>query len=238
MSGHSTKAHKAQEENKALEAAPPAPPVTVAIEIAGVTVNLPLKFAAGHVLTDKQAKILDAAYQRQFRNNQEANAKARADRFSKATTDAERSANRPLTGAEVTALYGDYEPTVGGSGSGASAAEKLKTDVAWRFWISLVAEHNKAVTSGAAPVIAKAGMKQVKIAEPPRKQKGQTDEAAKAAREAFDAERSVFIEKLYASKDYGPKIAALLEIEKAARAASVVKTDAADVVVADGDLLS
>ena len=52
---------------------------TVTIEIAGNDVTLPVKFAPGHVLTDAQAKVLDAAYQRQFTNNQNAMAKSRAE---------------------------------------------------------------------------------------------------------------------------------------------------------------
>ena len=60
---------------------------TVTIEIAGLQVTLPVKFGTGHVLTETQAKVLDAAYQRQFTNNQNALAKSRADALAKATTD-------------------------------------------------------------------------------------------------------------------------------------------------------
>jgi hypothetical protein len=88
---------------------------TVTIEIAGLQVTLPVKFAPGHVLTENQAKVLDAAYQRQFTNNQNASAKGREEALKKATTDAERSAKAPLSAADIAKLYADYEPSVGGT---------------------------------------------------------------------------------------------------------------------------
>ena len=108
----------------------------VTIEIAGLEVTLPVKFAPGHTLTENQAKVLDAAYQRQFTNNQNASAKSRAEAHVKATTDAERAAKAPLTAAEIAALYTDYEPSVGGTPR-QSTMEKLRQDAAWRAWVAL-----------------------------------------------------------------------------------------------------
>lgn len=129
---------------------------TVTIEIAGMELTLPVKFGPGHVLTENQAKVLDAAYQRQFTNNQNAMAKSRAEALEKATTDTERAAKAPLTASAIAALYTAYEPSVGGTPR-QSAMEKIKSDAAWRFWTAHVQEHNKAVTSGADPIIVKAG---------------------------------------------------------------------------------
>jgi hypothetical protein len=129
---------------------------TVTIEIAGMDLTLPVKFGPGHVLTENQAKVLDAAYQRQFTNNQNAMAKSRAEALTKATTDAERTAKAPLTATQLAELYSTYEPSVGGTPR-QSAMEKIKSDGAWRFWTAYVGEHNKSVVNGGEPVIVKAG---------------------------------------------------------------------------------
>lgn len=143
----------------------------VTIEIAGIEVTLPLKFQLGHVLSDSQAKILDAAYQRQYTNNMNANAKARGERLAKATTDAERAANVAMTADEIALAYSDYEPNVG-SGPRATTMEKIRQDAAWRMWTSLVTAHNASVSAGGHPVIAKAGSKQVPSLKPIRDANG------------------------------------------------------------------
>ena len=130
---------------------------TVTIEIGGHDVTLPIRFSAGQVLTENQAKVLDAAYQRQFTNNQNAMQKAR------------KEATPPkalLTATELAVLYTDYEPNVGGTRMG--SMEKIKNDAAWRMWTALVAAHNTSVANGNAPVIAKAGTKQVPGLKPVR----------------------------------------------------------------------
>lgn len=132
------------------------------VEIAGLEVSLPVKFAAGMTLTENQAKVLDAAYQRQFTNNQNAMAKGRAEALAKATTDAEKAAKAPLTAAQIAALYTDYEPSVGGTPR-QSTMERLRSDAAWRAWVAMVTEHNTAVAAGEAPVIVKAGAKPVEL---------------------------------------------------------------------------
>src|SRR5580692_4416489 len=98
----------------ATPAATPASLGTVTIEIAGMELTLPVKFGPGHVLTENQAKVLDAAYQRQFTNNENAMAKSRAEALEKAKTDEERAAKAPLTASAIAALYTAYEPSVGG----------------------------------------------------------------------------------------------------------------------------
>jgi hypothetical protein len=122
---------------------------TVTIEIAGLQVTLPVKFAPGHVLTENQAKVLDAAYQRQFTNNQNASAKGREEALKKATTDAERAAKAPLSAADIAKLYADYEPSVGGT-TRQSTMEKLRSDAAWRVFLARVGDHNESVAKGEA----------------------------------------------------------------------------------------
>lgn len=144
-------------------ATPAAPAVanTVTIEIAGLEVTLPVKFTPGHVLTDAQAKVLDAAYQRQFTNNQNAMAKARAEALLKATDDASKAKYAPQSATQLAALYSDYEPSVGGTRTG--SMEKIRQDAAWRMWSLLVSEHNSNVAAGGEAIIKKAGNKPVAL---------------------------------------------------------------------------
>jgi hypothetical protein len=78
---------------------------TVRIEVAGSIVKVGKRFYAGSALTEAQAKVLNGAYLRQFRNNQNANALARAKR-----------GDPPLTAKELLAIWMDYEPDIGGTG--------------------------------------------------------------------------------------------------------------------------
>ena len=125
----------------------------IELKQAGFKILVPYKFSAGHVLSDNEAKILDAAYQRQFRNNQDANAKARALRYQAAKTDAEREENKPLTAAEIAALYTDYQPAVGDT-LRLSTLERMRYEAAEMVWNDITARHTKAVIAGGAPVIA------------------------------------------------------------------------------------
>lgn len=136
-------------------------PNVVTIKIADLDVTLPIRFAADMGLTENQAKVLDAAYQRQFTNNQNALAKARAIALEKATTDEEKAAKAPLTATAIAALYTDYEPNVGGTRMG--SMDKIKSDAAWRMWTALVTEHNENVANGGEPVIVKAGNEPVSL---------------------------------------------------------------------------
>lgn len=125
---------------------------TVTIEIAGMEVTLPVRFSAGQIITENQAKVLDAAYQRQFTNNQNALAKARTDGSNKtAQPDADGLA----------ALYQDYEPSIGGSRTG--SMEKNRQEAAWRFWTAHVKDHNDSIQRGGEPVIVKAGKQAVAL---------------------------------------------------------------------------
>lgn len=213
---------------------------TVTIEIAGLQVTLPVRFRSGHVLTENQAKVLDSAYQRQFTNNQNANAKARADRFTKATTDAEREANLALTANELAEFYPDYEPAVGG-GPRMGSMEKMRSDAAWRAWVQLVKEHNDAVTAGGTAVITKAvdsygKPKPVAVQTCPRKPRDMSEEAHKVVREEFEQTKALFIDKLLSMPLYAERIQVQLDAILAEKGAN--KTEAAgDDIVVSGDSL-
>jgi hypothetical protein len=249
MSAHTQEQHGNRAERKAREVAATsaasegngqdtaeAAPQTVTIEIAGLQVTLPVKFRPGHVLSDNQAKVLDAAYQRQFTNNQNASAKSRAEALAKATTDAERAAKTPLTVAEIAALYTDYEPSVGG-GPRLGSMEKMRHDATWRAWVALVTEHNDSIKAGGEPVITRAGKAGVKVgfAIPSAKTKEETEEAFKERREAAQAARTSFIEKMLGMPQYADRIQTQLDSILAERG----KDKAADgaVVVEAGDSL-
>ena len=159
---------------------------TVTIEIAGLEVTVPVRFAVGHVLTENQAKVLDTAYQRQFTNNQNAMAKARAEALGKATTDAERVAKAPLTARQLAAIYTDYEPSIGGTPR-QSQMEVIRQQAAWRFWTGHVAAHNKSVAAGGPPVIVKAGQKPVAPLTPKRGPDGKVIATVGDQRDAMTA---------------------------------------------------
>jgi len=197
----------------------------VTIEIAGLEVTLPVKFAPGHVLTENQAKVLDAAYQRQFTNNQNAMAKSRATALENAKTDAEKATAQAkidamTTAGAIAALYADYEPSVGGTPR-QSTMEKLRSDAAWRFWVGLVTQHNEHVAAGKTPVIIKAGAKPVQLP---------SGKGAVEKREAMSA-------ALLALPQYAAGIQAQLDAILAERGTKA-PAPAADTVVASGaDLL-
>ena len=153
------------------DTAPEAPARNVTLTIADMEVTLPVRFAPGMALTENQAKVLDAAYQRQFTNNQNAMAKSRAESLGKATDDAGRAKYAALSANAIAALYADYEPNVGGTPR-QSAMDKIRSDAAWRFWTANVKAHNDnlmahtangAVSADYVPVIAKAGKSVVKL---------------------------------------------------------------------------
>lgn len=180
------------------------------LTIADIAVTVPLKFVPGHVLTDTQARVLDAAYQRQFINNQNSLAKARAERLSKATTDAERASNAPLSAADIAALYATYEPNVGREARG-STLDRLRATAAWRVWTETVVAHNKSIGMGGAPVIVRAGNAPVRLMTAPRKAKGTTDAAHEQAMADFEGAKAALIAKLLATPAYAERIQTVLD---------------------------
>lgn len=204
-----------------------APTGTVTIEIAGMDVTVPVKFAAGMVLTENQAKVLDAAYQRQFTNNQNAMAKSRVTALENAKTDAEKAACQAkitsmTNAAAISALYADYEPTVGGAPR-QSTMEKLRHEAAWRMWVALVGRHNDNVAKHGTkenykPIIVKAGNKPVQLP---------TGKGAPEKREAMSA-------ALLGLPAYADAIQAQLDAILAERGTKA-PAPAADAVVASGE---
>ena len=120
----------------------------------------------GHVLTEIRPSLLYAAYQRQFTNNENAMAKARAENGQSQNGRAMADAMPLDCHCSMLKSYATYEPNVGGARMG--SMEKIRNDAAWRMWTALVAEHNASVTRQGPPVIARAGNKQVPGLKPIR----------------------------------------------------------------------
>ena len=123
----------AQEANEATEA-------TVTTTIANIDIALPVRFVAGHVLSEVEAKVIDAAYRRQFKNNQDAAYKAWEGKCTTAIAKGEAEPANPCTAEKLLELFVTYHPQVGSDG--ASALEKAKQEAGLRALIELIDEHN------------------------------------------------------------------------------------------------
>ena len=233
------KANGAAPETSAPAVSAPADLGTVTIELAGVNVQLPVKFGPGHVLTDAQAKVLDAAYQRQFTNNQNAMGKARAENFAKATTDAERLKYAPLSATALAALYTDYEPSVGGTRT--SSIEKMRLEAAWRVWVEMVEAHNASVKDGTPPVFAKRAGRNVPL---PSTAILVTDETGKPIMGTDGKQQKVTLQEqrdnlangLLARPEFADRIQAMLDKVQAEKGKSKDKADATESVASVDDL--
>lgn len=171
---------------------------TRVIPIGDVSVELPNRFASmvGQEITPDLAKIIFAHVSGQFRNNQVANAKARAERYAKAETDAERAANAPLTADDYLAIWNGtngnapYMPNVGDTVR-QSTMDKLRYEAAKRAWFKLVDDHNKAIAAG-QPGILKSD-KPVALAVRPVKTKAvSTEQHEKAVADWQDAQDALY----------------------------------------------
>jgi hypothetical protein len=235
MSEHNQAQHGNRAERKAAEAAAkaaadnaasgngqdtaPAPSGTMTCELKSdkdtviLAFDVPRKWTAGMVNTEHSALIIDTSNLRQFTNNQTANAKARAKRFAEAKTDAERAANVPLTAADYVALWAEYDGPAIGDMQRLGTMEKLRQDATWSAWVALVTEHNDSIAKGGEPVIAKAGKAAVPVGYsiPSAKKKDESDEDFKARREAAQANRTAFIERMLSMPAYADRIQVQLD---------------------------
>lgn len=133
--------------------APPAAPQEVAtttVTIAGIDVALPMKFNAGHVLSDTEAKVIDAAYRRQFANNQNAAFKAFEEKLkaweaNTASDKGEAPAN-PCSEVAMIAAYGSYVPQVGAASQ--TSLEKARLEAGLRALHEMMSEHNALIDEG------------------------------------------------------------------------------------------
>jgi hypothetical protein len=188
--------HKAHAGAPAAAAPESAAARTVPVEfMGGITAHLPVRFHAGQVLDDNTAEILQTAVVRQYVNNVNANLKARAERYAKATDDAGRAANAPLSPETLAADFISYLPNVGG-GTRGSTMERLKAEAAWQAWVDVVAEHNAAVVKPhGEPVIIKAGKRIVHTT--PQRGDYSSDSEHKAAVKAWrETGKAAFVAQL------------------------------------------
>lgn len=149
-----------------VDSAPAVVPA-VTVTIAGIDVSLPVKFATGHILTDAEAKVIDAAYRRQFANNQNAayaafEKKAKEWDASTASDKGDKPSN-PCTDSAMVEAYKGYVPQVGASQQ--TALEKARQEAGLRALHELMSEHNALIEEkkagyaffGAKPVALKKG---------------------------------------------------------------------------------
>lgn len=201
------------------------PPVEVKFNQMGdLTVALPRRYTAGYVLAnDSEGMILDMAIVRQFTNNMNANAKARAERLAaaeKAGDEAKIAANQPYTAEEVAALFADYKPNVGGAPR-ESAVQKLRYEAAWRVWVEVVNGHNKLIDAG-QPGILKSPAR-VQLISPPRKGFNLEGTACSAedhetALEEFASMKRAFLDQILAHADYAERVQKTMDQITAERA--------------------
>jgi hypothetical protein len=136
------------------------PPVPITINDGHgteVDASLPRKWCCGMTHDDDSAKTTDTHNARQFSNNENANAKARAIRYAKD----HKSEDAPKGLDYYLARWAEYESDIGRERM--STGLKLKLDAAWKAWHVIVKEHNAAVTAGQPPVLVKAGNKTLKV---------------------------------------------------------------------------
>lgn len=118
-----------------------------------VAVTLPNRFLdlVGKPFTSDLANIVYTHVAGQFRNNQNANAKNRADRLEKlgdkATAEDLRS-NRVYTTTDYLDVWQSYMPSVTIGSQRVGAEEKFETKAAHRAFVAIVAAHNALVASG------------------------------------------------------------------------------------------
>jgi hypothetical protein len=119
---------------------------TVDTTIAEIDVPLPVRFIAGHVLTDAEAKVIDAAYRRQFKNNQDAAFTAWEKKRDAATAKGEEPPANPCNEDALLKAYLAYAPNVGSDQM--SSLEKAKIEACLRAWAEIIDEHNALLASG------------------------------------------------------------------------------------------
>lgn len=160
---------------------------TKATTIAGIDVELPLKFYPGMILTDVTAKIADAHCQRQFANNRNAafsawEKKAKAWDESTDANKGERPAN-PCTAEALLNDYVAYLPSVGESQQ--TSLEKMRLEAGRLVWLELIDEHNALI--------------EAKQESPRAKLFGTTKVAPKKGKGAAE-EREFWVEKVLSAK--------------------------------------
>lgn len=174
-------AHKGESPVEPITASAAAPVVgSVKTEIAGVEIELPVKFVVGHVLSEAEAKALQAHYMRQFANNKNAafkawEVKAAAYDAAKALgkAEGERPAN-PTASVSLLADWTGYAPNVGAAGQ--TSLEKTRDEAATRRLVEMIAESNEHIASGGV-----SGVRHFKGTDPAKLPSGKGAADAKAA---------------------------------------------------------
>jgi hypothetical protein len=180
-----------------------------------LSVDFPRNWLPGSINTEHSALMIDTFRVRQFCSTAGANAKARAERFAKATTDAEKVANAPLSPQDYVTAFLTYEGPAIGDMQRMSTMERLKHEATWSAWVAWVTDHNNYVqTSGGTPPelfnppIKKAGKATVPVGYsiPGVKKKGESDEDFAERKTAAQSARTAFIERMLSMPEHAEKI--------------------------------
>jgi hypothetical protein len=124
---------------------------TVDTTIGEIDVPLPVRFVTGMVLSDAEAKVIDAAYRRQFKNNQDAAFTAWQKKRDAAIAKGETPPVNPCSEEALLKAYLAYAPNVGTDQM--SSLEKAKYEACLRAWSEIIDEHNALLASGQPGVL-------------------------------------------------------------------------------------
>jgi hypothetical protein len=202
----------------------------------------------GQPITQYAADLLDAMISRQFKNNQSANALARATKFAAATTSEDRTKNAPLSETDYQSLWTDYAgPDVDLGGGRAGSGEKQRDTAAWNAWVQILADHTAMVAAGDFVLDDKGqptgttlflSTKPMSVTPKPRKEKNSSAESHAVSLAAWEAARANIITKVLAAPRFAHYVTA--EMDKLKAAAGKGKAADATVVVeatAQADLI-
>lgn len=200
-------------------------------------INLPfyLETMAGQPLEAKHCVALHAHLTGQFRNNETANAKARAARYAKAiaegkTPDAkderwteEQYLDKWLGRGEYSDV-GPFFPDIGRTGARLSDDERNRIEAARRAWAQLIADHNAAIDAGEKPVLA--SLKKQAVVSRPTKTKNvsQTDHDA-AVKRWEDAQMAIY-NKIMTDEKYAERFQVALDAVLAEQGRAKAEADA------------
>lgn len=206
---------------------------SISVSIAGIDVPMPNRFVSGHVLTDAEAKVTDAAFRRQFKNNQDAAHEAWVKKVTSANGDKAKLAAigpNPCTVETMLALYANYTPNVGGER--ASSAEKNRYEAGYRLLVELMAEHNVKVEEGSTIVNGVKTYGQGTFWGSNPVQMPRANKTLGVTAEAATAEKDALVAKLLASPRQAERIQRHLDIVIVEQEAKKVKPMVANANVA------
>ena len=210
---------------------------TATLDINGLPVTVPNKFV---LLVDPDGNfngntsdIMFAHVSGQFRNNQVANSKARAERYAKngKPEDAPWSVEQYQEAwlGNPAKNIAPYMPKVGVAGDRLSEGERNRLEAAKRVLIKLINEHNSNLANGKEKILN--SPKHVDLPKRPKKD-GKSAADHKSAIEAWEASQETLYKQLLATPKYAARIQAELDSIEAEKGKSDTVTVEAENITA------